>query len=164
VGYWLESLPFLGLGVDAFFFSLPVPAQTVAASGNFSGSVNGKPITFTPSGDANLPELTLPGVAFSPQLMLRLPLFVSEDAPKGRVQPYLGGGPAWAFTIESDELALILGGLVRAGVAIQVFRFLALFAEYRYSLFPEFEVKDEGLTFKADLNSHHVVAGLSFRF
>jgi opacity protein-like surface antigen len=164
IGYWLESLPFLGFGVDAFFFSLPVPAQTVSASSTFSGSLLGKPITFNAAGDANIPSVDLPGVAFSPQLMLRLPLFVSEDAPKGRLQPYLGGGPAWAFTIESDELALILGGLVRAGVAVQVFKFLALFAEYRYSFFPGFKVKDEGLTFKADLNTSHVVGGLSFRF
>ncbi len=164
VGYWLESVPFLGLGLDAFYFSLPVPAQTVAASSTFSGSLLGKPITFTAAGNANIPSVDLPGGAFSPQLMLRLPLLVSEDAPKGRLQPYVGGGPAWAFTLESDEVALILGGLVRAGVAVQVFKFLALFAEYRYSFFPGFEVKDEGLTFKDDLNTHHVVGGISFRF
>jgi opacity protein-like surface antigen len=107
----------------------------------------------------------LPAGAFSPQLMLRWPLLVSEDAPKGRLQPYLGGGPAWAFTWDSDEPGLVLGGLVRGGIAVQVFRYLALFTEYRYSLFPGFEVKhDRGLDFKADLNTHHVVGGLSFRF
>jgi hypothetical protein len=26
VGYWFEFAPFLGLGLDAFYFSLPVPA------------------------------------------------------------------------------------------------------------------------------------------
>lgn len=164
LGYWFESAPFLGLGLDAFYFSLPVPAQTVAASGTFSGSLFGDSITFTPSGDARIPELDLPSAAFSPQLMLRWPLLTSMDAPKGRLQPYLGAGPAWAFTLDSDELALVLGGLVRAGVAIPLFRHLALFAEYRYSFFPGFELKDRGLTFKTDLNTHHAVAGLSFRF
>jgi opacity protein-like surface antigen len=77
---------------------------------------------------------------------------------------YLGAGPAWAFTEKSDDLALVLGGLVRAGVAVQVFRHLALFAEYRYSFFPGFELQDRGLTFKTDLDTHHVVGGLSFRF
>jgi opacity protein-like surface antigen len=77
--------------------------------------------------------------------------------------PYLGAGPAWAFTVKSDDLALVLGGLVRAGVAVQVFQHLALFAEYRYS-FPSFELQDRGLTFKTDLDTHHVVGGLSFRF
>jgi hypothetical protein len=74
------------------------------------------------------------------------------------------GGPAWAFTVKSDDLALVLGGLVRAGLAVQVFRHLALFAEYRYSFFPGFELQDRGLTLKTDLDTHHVVGGLSFRF
>jgi opacity protein-like surface antigen len=164
VGYWFEFAPFLGLGLDAFYFSLPVPAQTVAATGAFSGSLLGKPITFTPSGDVRIPEIDLPSAGFSPHIMLRWPLLTSENAPKGRLQPYIGAGPAWAFTVESDELALILGGLVRAGVAVQVFSHLALFAEYRYSFFPGFELQDRGLTFKTDLNTHHVVGGLSFRF
>jgi hypothetical protein len=165
VGYWFESLPFLGLGLDTFFFSIPIPKQTVASTSTFSGSLFDESITFTPSGDAQIPDVYLPAGAFSPQLMLRWPLFVSEDAPKGRLQPYLGGGPAWAFTWDSDEPALVLGGLVRGGIAVQVFRYLALFAEYRYSFFPGFEVKhDDGLNFKADLNTHHVAGGLSFRF
>src|SRR5262245_46253588 len=29
LGYWFEFAPFLGLGLDGFYFSLPVPAQTV---------------------------------------------------------------------------------------------------------------------------------------
>jgi len=108
--------------------------------------------------------MDLPSVGFSPHIMLRWPLLTSENAPKGRLQPYIGAGPAWAFTVESDELALILGGLVRAGIAVQVFSHLALFAEYRYSFFPGFELQDRGLTFKTDLDTHHVVGGLSFRF
>ena len=153
VGYWFEFAPFLGLGLDAFYFSLPVPAQTVAATGTFSGSLLGKPITFTPSGDARIPGMDLPSVGFSPHIMLRWPLLTSENAPKGRLQPYIGSGPAWAFTVESDELALILGGLVRAGGAVQVFSHLALFAEYRYSFFPGFELQDRGLTFSTRTTS-----------
>ena len=164
VGYWFEFAPYLGLGLDAFYFSLPIPAQTVASSSTFSGSFLGKPITFTSSGDANIHAVDLPSAAFSPQIMLRWPLLTSEDAPKGRLQPYLGAGPAWAFTVNSDELALVLGGLIRAGVAVQVFRHLALFVEYRYSFFPGFELQDRGLTFKTDLDTHHVVGGLSIRF
>jgi hypothetical protein len=114
-----------------------------ASTSTFSGSIFDESITFTPSGDARIPEVYLPAGAFSPQLMLRWPLLVSEDAPKGRLQPYLGGGPAWAFTWDSDEPGLVLGGLVRGGIAVQVFRYLALFTEYRYSLFPGFEVKHD---------------------
>jgi hypothetical protein len=87
VGYWFESLPFLGLGLDTFFFSIPIPKQTVASTSTFSGSLFDESITFTPSGDARIPDVYLPAGAFSPQLMLRWPLFVSEDAPKGDCSP-----------------------------------------------------------------------------
>jgi opacity protein-like surface antigen len=165
IGYWFESLPFLGLGVDAFYFSLPVPAQTVPTTATFTGSIHGKPITSTGSGQIRLPSIDLPSAGFSPQLMLRWPLFTSNDMPKGRLQPYVGVGPAWAVTIDTDKAALVLGGLVRGGLSFQLFRHLSLFAEYRYSWFPNFELTESrGLHFQTDLETHNAVGGISIRF
>jgi hypothetical protein len=131
-GYWLQSLPYLGFGLDAFYFSLPVPAQTVNSTVNVSGSIFGKPISSTSDRVIRLPSFELPSAGASPQIMLRWPLLVSNDAPQGRVQPYLGVGPAGALTIDTDEVKFILGGLIRTGVSYQLFRHLSLFAEYRY--------------------------------
>jgi opacity protein-like surface antigen len=165
LGYWFESLPFLGLGIDGFYFSLPVPAQTVDSSANISGSIRGKPFSTSSSGQVRLPSIDLPSAGFSPQLMLRWPLFTSNEMPKGRLQPYVGFGPAWAVSIDRDELALVIGGLVRGGIAFNLFRHLALFAEYRYSWFPNFELTDShGLHFQTDVNTHNVVGGISIRF
>jgi opacity protein-like surface antigen len=164
VGYWFESTPFLGLALDTFFFSIPVPAQTVNTTATFTGSILDKPFTFTPSGQARVPSIDLPGLAFSPQLALRWPLVVSAEFPKGRLQPYVGGGPAWAFSVDTDELSVVTGGLVRTGVSFQLLKFLGVFAEYRYSFFPDFQLSNNDLTFKADLNTHNFVGGLSFRF
>ena len=165
LGYWFEFAPFLGLGLDGFYFSLPVPAQTIPTTVNVTGKIFDKPISSTNSGQVRLPSFELPSAGFSPQLMLRWPLLTSDDLPKGRLQPYVGVGPAWAVTIDTDKAALILGGLVRAGVSFQLFRHLALFAEYRYSFFPNFELRDKsGLHFKTDLDTHNVVGGISIRF
>jgi opacity protein-like surface antigen len=165
LGYWFEFAPFLGLGLDGFYFSLPVPAQTIPTTVNVTGKIFDKPISSTNSGQVRLPSFELPSAGFSPQLMLRWPLLTSDDLPKGRLQPYVGVGPAWAVTIDTDKAALILGGLVRGGVSFQLFRHLALFAEYRYSFFPNFELKDKsGLHFTTDLDTHNVVGGLSIRF
>jgi len=165
LGYWFEFAPFLGLGLDGFYFSLPVPSQTVASTTTVSGSIFGKPITSTSSGQVHLPSFQLPSAGFSPQLMLRWPLLTSSDLPKGRLQPYVGVGPAWAVTIDTDKAALILGGLVRGGVSFQLFSHLALFTEYRYSFFPNFELRDKrGLHFQTDLDTHNVVGGISIRF
>jgi opacity protein-like surface antigen len=164
IGYWFESAPILGLSLDTYFFSIPVPAQTVDASATFSATIRDKQITFTPSGQARLPSIDLPGLAFSPQLALRWPLLASAEFPKGRLQPYLSAGPSWAFSVDTDELSIVTGGLVRAGVSFQVLQFLGVFAEYRYSFFPDFELSDRDLTYKADLNTQNFVFGLSFRF
>ena len=165
LGYWFEFAPFLGLGLDGFYFSLPVPAQTIPTTVNVTGKIFDKPISSTNSGQVRLPSFELPSAGFSPQLMLRWPLLTSDDLPKGRLQPYVGVGPAWAVTIDTDKAALILGGLVRGGVSFQLFRHLALFAEYRYSFFPNFELRDKsGLHFKTDLDTHNVVGGISVRF
>jgi opacity protein-like surface antigen len=165
LGYWFEFAPFLGLGLDGFYFSLPVPAQTVNSTVNVTGKIFDKPISTTSSGQVHLPSFDLPSAGFSPQLMLRWPLFTSTDLPKGRLQPYVGVGPAWAITIDTDKAALILGGLVRGGLSFQLFSHLALFAEYRYSFFPDFELRDKsGLHFKTDLDTHNVVGGISIRF
>jgi opacity protein-like surface antigen len=97
--------------------------------------------------------------------MLRWPLLTSSDLPKGRFQPYVGLGPAWAVTIDTDKAALILGGLVRGGISFQIFQHLSLFAEYRYSFFPDFELRDKnGLHFRTDLDTHNLVGGISIRF
>lgn len=56
LGYWLESAPFLELGLDAFHFSLPVPAQTVASTVNISGEIFDKPISTTSSGFVGFPR------------------------------------------------------------------------------------------------------------
>jgi len=165
IGYWFEFAPWLGLGIDGFYFSLPVPSQTVDSTVNVSGKIFNRPISTTSSGQVRLSSFDLPSAGFSPQLMLRWPLLTSNDLPKGRIQPYIGVGPAWAVTIDTDKAALVLGGLVRGGVSFQIFRHFSLFAEYRYSFFPDFELKDKsGLHFQTDLDTHNVVGGISIRF
>ncbi len=164
VGYWFESLPVLGLSLDTFYFSIPLPAQTLSATATFSGEFLGRPITFTATGEAQVPAVDLPAAAFSPQVSLRWPLLVSQEFPKGRLQPYIGAGPAWAFTVDSDRLDVELGAEARAGAALHVVSYLALFAEYRYVTFPGFEVVARGLAYTVDINSNQAVLGLSFRF
>jgi opacity protein-like surface antigen len=163
-GYWLDSLPFIGFGVDLFYFSLPVPAQTASATGTLNGEILDKPISIDATGQARVPSVTLPGLGFAPEIWLRWPLFKSEDLPKGRLQPYITGGPAWALTLEGDDVEVVMGGKIGAGLSLSLFRPLALFAEYRYTFFPSFTFTHRNLTYKADLNTHNAVVGISLRF
>jgi len=127
LGYWLDSLPFVGLGLDVFYFSIPVPGQTVPATGTLQSEIAGEPITIN-AGQARIPSTTLPVLGFSPELRLRVPLITSKNPPNGLLQPYVTAGPAWALTLKGDEVDLIIGGKIGAGLAVSPLKFLALFA------------------------------------
>lgn len=168
-GYWFERRPFpalgldFGLGLDFFYFQVPIPAQTVRATGAFTGTFLGEPIDVV-SGTTRVPQATLPGGGFSPELRLRWPLMASDAFPKGRLQGYVMAGPAWGVTLKGDNVGLEFGGKVGGGVALQVARFLAVFGEYRVTFFPGFEAADSNLKYKIDLNNHSVIFGVSLRF
>jgi opacity protein-like surface antigen len=163
-GYWLDPLPFLGFDLDVFYLQTPVPAQTTTGTGTLTGQFLGKPISVDASGVASIPSATLPMFGFAPEIRLRWPLMVDATFPHGRLQPYFTGGPAWAFSLKNEHLAVEFGGKVGAGLAFQIAPWIALFSEYRYIFFPGFELTDRHLTYKANINTHTVVFGLSLRF
>jgi opacity protein-like surface antigen len=163
-GYWLEPLPFLGFGLDVFYMHIPVPAQTTTATGALSGEFLGKPISVSGSGVASIPEATLPLFGFAPEIRLRWPLMVDAAFPRGRLQPFFAGGPAWAFSLKNEDISVEFGGKVGGGLTFLVTPWLGLYAEYRYMFFPGFELTDKNLTYKANINSHTVVGGISLRF
>jgi opacity protein-like surface antigen len=113
---------------------------------------------------ASIPSATLPLFGFAPEIRLRWPLMVDATFPHGRLQPYINAGPAWAFSLNNEHLAVEFGGKVGGGLAFQIAPWIALFGEYRYIFFPGFELTDQHLTYRANINSHTVVLGLSLRF
>jgi len=163
-GYWIDPLPFLGLGLDFFYFSVPVPAQTASATGTLTSEIRDKPITINTAGQADVPSVTLPALGFSPDLRLRWPFLTSKAYPQGILQPYLTAGPAWVLTLTSDNLDVKLGGKIGAGLSVSLVRWVALFAEYRYTFFPGFTFSHEHVAYKADINTHAAIFGISLRF
>jgi hypothetical protein len=116
-------------------------------------------------------------IPISALLMLRFPLFQSDDIPGGVIQPYVAAGPGIFITrfkgrvpfIDErvDETTADPGLDARAGIAIQLASNLALFAEYRYTdVKPELDVTLGGLDIDAEtrFRTHHLLGGLSFRF
>ena len=163
-GYWIDPLPFVGLGMDLFFFTVPIPAQTASATGTLSSEIFGKPISIDASGEARVPAVTLPALGFSPDVRLRWPIFTSKAYPQGILQPYLTAGPAWALTLNSDQLDVRLGGKIGAGLSVNLIQWVALFAEYRYTFFPGFAFSHEHVGYKTDIKNNAVVFGVSLRF
>jgi opacity protein-like surface antigen len=111
--------------------------------------------------------------------MLRLPLLRSEAAPQGLVQPYLVAGPPLFMTTvtprhtrnlrnHDGDTDFSFGYKLAGGVAVQIFRNLALFGEYRFThVSPEVELRDASnrrTTLGVDLDTHSALFGISARW
>lgn len=172
VGRYFDSLPFLGLGVDFFRFSPYLGPQSVQLRGCFSPGGCG-------TGQGGTGSFEVSTTAVSLDLMLRLPLLKSTDAPWGRVQPYLAVGPPLFITTitprhtrnfrnHDGDTDLSLGVKAAAGVAVQVYQNLMLFGEYRFThVSPEVELLDANTgrtTLRTTFDTHSALLGISARW
>jgi opacity protein-like surface antigen len=152
-GYWFEKLPWLGVSLDLSYFK-----------------AEGEKAEFDV-------------VPLSLLVMLRWPLFKSENFPKGKLQPYAGVGPGYFFTDSrvnfrpalQDSASGSSGEIgldARAGVAWQFHKHWAIFGEYRYTdVKIDFTQEDSFAiisgseeSIKTHLKTNHFLAGISYRF
>src|SRR5712692_10578812 len=168
-GYWFETLPWLGVGLDVFHFGSNLSTQTVLltiSAIGFSGSAQLQAIDFS-----------ITAVAFD-VVRLRWPLLTSAEFPKGQLQPYFTVGPALFITQAKDTNNFIpsnqsvtdtsLGVKVGTGITWQLLTHVAFFGEYRFTHFspqPTFFNASPipiQVPLQTDLNARHLIAGISF--
>jgi len=165
-GKYFDGLPWLGVSADVMSFSPNISQQTSVQHAS-TGTVAA----------TTLPPIDLSSTVVSIDLMLRLPLLSTTDIPHGRLQPYVLGGPAFFFTDARDrgnflprhqsELDVAAGYNVGGGVAWQFDKTLGIFGEYRYShVNHEFDFHNFGarVPVETDLNTHHILIGISAKF
>jgi hypothetical protein len=87
-GYWLESVPWLGLAATASYYNADEKGKGKDQGGQ--------------GGQASRLELDV--IPVSTLLMLRYPLLKSADFPQGQAYPYLGIGPALFVTKARQQL------------------------------------------------------------
>ena len=171
-GRYFDSVPFVGLALDFFRFYPDIGGQSVQLRGCFFPGGCG-------TGRGGTGSLEVETTSVSVDLMLRLPLWKSTEAPQGRVQPYVAVGPPFFITTitprntrnfrnHDDDTDYSFGFKAAAGVAVQVFSNLALFGEYRFThVAPEVELHDANLnrtTLRTDLDTHSALVGISARW
>jgi hypothetical protein len=145
LGYWLESLRWLGVAADVSYFA--------------------------PAGQGTTVETRLEVVPLSPLVMFRLPLFDSPEFPKGRLQPYLGVGPGFFLTSvkvdvpglgeQSSDWQFEVGVDTRAGITFMITPAFGTFVEGRYTVF---STNPGGRTTEFDIETVHVAGGFTFRW
>jgi opacity protein-like surface antigen len=171
-GRFFDTVPFLGVGLDFFRYSPYLGPQSVQLRGCFYPGGCG-------SGRGGTGSFDVETTAVSVDLMLRLPLLRTADAPQGRVQPYLAAGPpvfmttitprhTRSFRNHDSDTDFSFGYKLAGGVAVQVFKNLALFGEYRFThVSPEVELRDASnrkTTLRVDLDTHSALFGVSTRW
>lgn len=165
-GYWFEAIPHLGLALDVFRFEPDVSEQTGTVT--VFGTTFPFPLATT--------DIGVTAISFD--LMLRWPLLTSSQFPKGQLQPYFTVGPT-IFVVDvhdttnfgppfnQSDTDTAVGVKAGVGLAWQFHKNMALFGEYRFThVSPAVKFRDPGgtTTAETDLNSHHLVTGISFRF
>jgi opacity protein-like surface antigen len=143
IGYWFDFFPFVGAELDISTFSpdITVPSQPLGRTGfNIGPLQNGRP-----SGNAF--KFNVSVVDIGVDIMGRYPLLQGPDFPRGRLQPYIGAGPALFVTSIEDtgvngaanslgSKSLTFGGFqVLGGVKFFLLKNLSLFAEYKFTHF-----------------------------
>jgi opacity protein-like surface antigen len=142
--YWINTLPYLGLGLDASHFFGPDQEKQTSLTqlciAGFGCSTSPEKIKKFNN------NVTVIGL----DIMLRYPLFVSDQFTKGRLQPYLSVGPAAFITTLKDTDNFIPAGQsstytslgVKAGAGLMLFftKSIGGFIEYRNT---NFQVKDQ---------------------
>jgi opacity protein-like surface antigen len=144
-GYWFEKLGWLGIAFDASIFK---------------------------------PERRTIVAPLSGLLMLRYLLLPSEAAPDGELQPYVAAGPSVFVMSAKNSLNSTLPGSfavasvepgldLRAGVAWQFHKNVAVYGEYRFThVNAKFKdtTTNPSTSLDTNLNSNHFLIGVSYRF
>ncbi len=167
-GYWFDEKTtpalgavarYVGLALDFSYFHPVIPGQAVR---NDAGGI-------THLGDFDVNVFVL-----APLLMLRYPLMVSDEYPRGRLQPYGFIGPSIVINSADDDGANFgfagrgasdtsLGITVGPGVAWMVTEHVAVFGEYRFvHASPSYGFAAG--TVDVPINSHGLIVGVSYRF
>lgn len=164
--YWFEDYPYLGLALDVSHFRPNISSQAVTSTALGVGS------------SLELGETDLAVTAFALDVMLRWPLLVTKEFPNGRLQPYFTLGPA-LFVARIDDSTnfgppanqgdsdVSVGVKAGVGLAWQFHKHFALIGEYRFTHFnADFDFNSGGVAtkVKSDINTSHLLAGISFRF
>ena len=176
--YWIDSFPYLGLGIDTSHFFGPDQKNQIALT---ELCVVGEGCSTSPE---TIKKFNNNVTTIGFDAMFRYPMLRSEEFSHGQLQPYLTIGPAIFITTLKDTDNFIPAGQsstytslgVKAGAGLMLFltKRMGAFIEYRDS---NFKVKDHynnakvehGITLgktlgSAIFNIQAIVAGVNIRF
>lgn len=163
VGHYFDSARWLGLETQLFVTHPGIKQQAITLSG--------------PGGSTTFPDV--PG--FNLRVITWTPLALSLRYPGKRLQPYLGGGPAFFFARLKDKVTgdvqndgklglktddWRVGVNAFAGLRFYLARNWAAFAEGRFTGLTRFKFKETSNLdgFNGDYDAIHALVGIGYHF
>ena len=168
IGYWFDFFPFIGAELDIYGFKPDIRVHSKKLPGS---SLVGDLVVEETKFDVLVVSIGL-------NIMGRYPFLKGPNFPRGRIQPYIGIGPALFITSIDDqteneddnlgETTLTFGGLqALLGGKFFILKKLAVFAEYKYTYFTSDlggVSENRSLNGTLDINAHHLYAGIAYHF
>jgi opacity protein-like surface antigen len=185
IGYWFDFFPFVGAELDISTFNpdITVPSQPLGRTGFTIGRLQNGRLT------GNAFKFNVSVVDIGVDIVGRYPLLQGPDFPRGRVQPYIGVGPALFITSIEDtrpdrdpnslgSKSLTFGGFqILGGVKFFLLKKLSLFAEYKFTHFTADlsgvpgggqsatgSLATFSLSATQNINASHFYGGLAYHF
>jgi opacity protein-like surface antigen len=162
-GYFTHSIPYLGLEVESSVNNSYVNRRTLSIDRPIQGATQ-----------ATVPNDFWMNWSTALHIVGRYGFFKDKMAPFGRLQPYVGIGPAFIVLYEEVDSAKNFGVDVMAGVRYMLAEHLSAFVEYKFNYQWDVEIGDHpfylpngtvcrGMAY-LDFACHKVVLGLAYHF
>jgi len=163
LGYFTHAIPYLGVEVESGVSNSYVNRRTLSTSRPIQG--------FT---QAAVPNDFWVNWTTALHLVGRYGFLPDKEVPFGRLQPYVGIGPAFIVMYEEVDSAKNFGIDVMAGMRYMITKHIAAFVEYKYN--HQWDVEIEAHPFylpngtegrgvaHLDFDVHKVVFGVAYHW
>ncbi|MFI5331630.1 MAG: outer membrane protein [Desulfobaccales bacterium] len=162
-GYFFNSIPYLGLEGETNVSPNRVSTQTVSVS----PAVLGRNQLIMPAKD---------WINWTSALHIvgRYGFFKDSEVPFGRLQPYVGIGPAVVAMYDPEDSAKNFAIDAMAGIRFMMLKNVSAFVEYKYNhqFSPEMEIHQivtnnfagQGMATLSGYDLHRVIAGVTYHW
>lgn len=169
LGYFFHKFPYLGVEGEFNYSRNSIPQRNVRLNPPLPAD---NPI---PGAWARLPRQSVSVMTLACHLVGRYGFFKDEEAPFGRLQPYVGIGPGFTVIYGEVDSAKNFGIDALAGLRFMLRKNLSVFAEYKFNHQFDVELEHQKLqslngifeqrgkaTF--DFTMHQFLIGICFHF
>jgi opacity protein-like surface antigen len=162
-GYFTHTIPYLGLEVESCVCNSYVHRQTLAASPPIQGAAR-----------VTVPNDFWINWTTALHIVGRYGFLPDQEVPFGRLQPYVGLGPAFIVLYEEVDSAKNFGIDVMAGVRYMIVKHISAFVEYKFNYQWGVEIESHPFylpngavgrdTATLDFANHKIVAGVAYHW